>query len=932
MRSGHSQLRKARQGTSLVELLVSMTLLGVVLIPIFFMSSAYFLSQLGSIRSNMDASHSASTFLNRFLEELSLSQRILVQSSAGDGKSDSSNIYFAYFDPITQKEVKVGYKLVTSGSNKILQRVTYNTTTNTWSTESPYGAVPADQITLQSQVSFKYCLTSTVESGSNGNCASNGDSTSNPDKAVFVRLTDSDASATTGWIFTKGGRSFALRPDTDIFLATNSTEIPPLSQEVKEQNSFTSTSSFGASASLGLVNLSPDGSQLNYTSVTTSAGSGGILSTMVPSGVNNMGTYSITTDPITGRVFFGSNASPSPYLTWKDNILSTILSNQAFPGYGDHISVTAPNGRVYFAGDNMMTWYNNVLSTIGVNYIDPQYIIPTSSRVYYRTTNQMMTWDPVSNKVSTLNPSAISNLAGDPGMVVNNSERLFFGQASSPGSVWTWDPISQRLSTLATVGATPGNYSMTVDDTGRLYFGNSTTSSTMWCWDPSSNRLSTVLSGINRIGSYSTVGLGDSVYFGESIQSGPSNFRTWNATTNVLSTILPTSINVYSVGVNSTRVTRDSKIAFAYQASNANLYYYNPTTRVLSTVLPSAGGEDVGYSTLTSGADGRLFFGSWSNPGNFWTWGNNKLSTLLSGVSVDMGMYDSIAVSSTGRVIWGMEGTTGYMYTWYNNVLSTIHGSAIAYVGSHATAVGPDDRFYFGQDFTSSYMWTWKENTTTTGSILRFSNNGITQNQSLNLTLSGSPTYIASAQDINGEFYFVDSTAKTLDRYTYSGMAYTKFSSLNLGTWGNNVSAIAIDQASSGISILDGTGKKLYLYSDRKASGTPSPTSVDLTAISTPMTTPTGLAINGRTGDHLVLDSAVQGSGASSYVRLFRLSSTGTYQEFIKIWVNNTNYLSVDASAETNFKIQYNEQRNLVYLLSPSLSKTFVLTLPTFLD
>ena len=68
------------------------------------MKSAFFTNRLASVREQVGVSHDVSVFLNRFMEEMYYTPRLLEGSTA-------TELRFAYVDPINQTEVKRGYKL-----------------------------------------------------------------------------------------------------------------------------------------------------------------------------------------------------------------------------------------------------------------------------------------------------------------------------------------------------------------------------------------------------------------------------------------------------------------------------------------------------------------------------------------------------------------------------------------------------------------------------------------------------------------------------------------------------------------------------------------------------------------------------------------------------------------------------------------------------
>ena len=106
------------QGTSLVETLVSLALLGGIMIPMLFVTSANFMAQLASLRENTDAYQSTSYFLNRFIDTLQMAQRVLPDST-------SSEIHLAYYDNLLEREIKMGYRIEDVGSYRILHELKY---------------------------------------------------------------------------------------------------------------------------------------------------------------------------------------------------------------------------------------------------------------------------------------------------------------------------------------------------------------------------------------------------------------------------------------------------------------------------------------------------------------------------------------------------------------------------------------------------------------------------------------------------------------------------------------------------------------------------------------------------------------------------------------------------------------------------------------
>lgn len=923
--------KQSQAGSTLAETLISLGLMGVVLIPMLFLSSAYFLSQLLQIRQSVDSTHSAASFLNRFIEESALTQRILVGSPAGVGFSDTNQLYFAYYDSVNQREERVGYRLTTSGSNKILERLEYNN--GTWTVTSPYGHVRSADVLLPSTVQFKYCLDTACTGATDVSSGAR-------QQAMIVRLDNTAGGGTVGWTFTKGRQTFSLYP-IDVALSTTSGDNGVLlSEQPKELFSFAGSTSFGASPDLTRLSLTPSGDQFNYLGAT--AGASGVLSTVMPSTATDYGRGATKAAP-DGRVFFGAPGVSSNLWSYKNNILSTLTPTAA-SDYGTQLSmVVGGDGRVMFGEQvnpsSMRTWKNGVLSTLVSGLINAgrQAVFVDSNNRFYFAHNsgssQLWSWHE-STGLSTLLPSGVNNVAKSTGHVASDN-RFFMGHGAGGAQYRTWkDGVLSTL--LPSTLSTPGYYSATATTSdGRVFFGH-------YQYPPLPENfrtwragvLSTILpANIENPGAWSTkVRPSDNrVFFGnyDDDSDTPAQFYTWKD--NILSSLLPTT--ALNPGHDSIEFASDGRVFFG--AGSRYLSWHNG---VLSTLLPTnetLPGSD--NTAITS--DDRVFFASFANPGKYWTWKAGVLSTLMPTTAGYQPGYDAHIMSSDGRFFWG-EGnnatsTPGNLRTWKDNVLSTLLPSTVLEPGTSLVSPAAGSIFFCAKE-AGSNCWYWGSSTPTYN-VTRSAVGGAITGQNMSLSFgSGSPTYVASFQDMVGDFYLADSSGLKLDRYTYdvSSSQYTLTTQFTMGAWGANVGAIAIDQASAGVAALDTNGDDIYVYADRKATGTPSPTQLDLAGLSTVPTNPTGLTINGRTGDYLVIDSAVQSSGVNAYIRLFVIDDEGfTLSKILNIKVNDTNFLSVDARTETNFKVMYDDQKNLLYLTAPNLGtpRVFALTLPDYL-
>jgi hypothetical protein len=504
-----------------------------------------------------------------------------------------------------------------------------------------------------------------------------------------------------------------------------------------------------------------------------------------------------------------------------------------------------------------------------------------------------LAWSPNGGgTLTTVLPGGTCSTSG--GKVNQLTGRVYFGldYGCSPQRLYTWIP-GGSLSTLINNGnGIPWNTAFD-SNTGRYYFGISNWGDPIYSHHTSTG-LSTLAgdpsSGIHFPGNSNHGMVVDSV-------SGRLYFKT--ADTNCDDSCQP----------------------------SANKSIYTWANGVLSTILFNK--RDPGYKSITlNPATGGIYFGERLNTnGSFYHWSTSTgLSTVATGLRQPG--YASTAVADNGRVYFGENGSAHSFLTWTSTggVFTILSGRS--YPGLYSTAVDTSTgRVYFGEGSATGNFYTWYPSTGggSTVPLVRVSNLGEPSNQPQSMEFN-SGTYTAMTQDGSRNFYLLETSGKTVDRYTYSSSAsaYTRSSRLAWTTWATTVGAIAIDASTNGIALLDTGNKQIDIYADRTVNGTPAaPTSLSISGT----TTPTGLAVSNRTGDYLVLDSALQ---SSSFVRLFVYSNTGTLKRTLTIDVTTAN-LSVSATGETDFKILYNDQDNILYLLSPSLGRIFALSLPEYL-
>lgn len=915
-------------GTSLVETLVSMTLLGVIFIPLLFISSAVFLGQLVQMREQVDVSHSSSRFMGNFMSDLQRAYRVLPNS-------DSTNLYVAYVDPVRQTEVSHHYRI----DGNRLRKFVLNQSSGNWQEVSPYGMLGADEITLSSggTLQFGYCLDS--------DCSGNTDVGSQPERAVLVQLED--------WRFTKGEQTQGFAK-VDIMIGADqgsASRSIVADGESRESYSFSTSVQLGASADFRLLDLDPLGGGFNYLDF---YGPAGTLTTILtdeqqpahagafyPAATSAGEFYRPHHSTADGAVYFFENASPGSLWRWEETDgLSTIIDNQTYPG-AESLAV-APDGRVFFGEHanpgSFWTWKGGVLSTLLDGGIKPgsySGAVHSDGRVFFGEWDDwnsplpqgFFTWKE-GDGLSTLVSSQVT--PGAENTVIAPDGRVIFGAWSGPPG-WSWHPAT-GLSTITTTGS-PGLYTTAATEDGRFYFGH--WGSGYWTWKEGDG-LSTIIptTGSDFPGYSSTAVLPDGrVFVGETgdpftaPHTGKSVW-TWREDTG-LSTIIASSAS--SPGYYSKTASDDRFFWGEYTTSGR--YWTWKEGDGLSVIL--SGRYYPGYvANETSPVDGRVFFGDHSNPGNFYTWHEDTgLSTLVK----DRGRpgFGTTAVDSSGRVYFGEYFSNGNFWTWHEDTGLTTVMDAV-YVPYESVFINAEDQVFFGEWTDPGDFFTWSTEPATVA-VHRMSRTG-SQANSL-LSVERMPViYQAAALDIFGDLYLVNGDTQALERFTYqpSKRRHAFKSKLPLGAWAANVGAVVTDQANDDVALLDTVGKQIYVYGNRNATSG-SPTVYDISGFAT---APTGMAVNGRTGDYLVIDSNVYGAAGDEQVNLYLvdLNPGGPAASLVTtlpigVGANYvaSGHISNDLSGETDLRIQYDEARNILYLMAPAADKVYALMLPEYL-
>ena len=248
-------------------------------------------------------------------------------------------------------------------------------------------------------------------------------------------------------------------------------------------------------------------------------------------GVGNPSVSFSSTDP--GRIYFGEGVanwgSPSPFMTWKANVLSTInVTAGTLAGYGNNHSLA--DGRVIWGSEyNAMSYKNGVLSTIISSSSWPgeeKSAVDSTGRYLFTNetaTSRMFTWHE-STGLSTI--VTVPDNTGWVGVYVSPFDRFYItGDESAPSNIYTWK-LSTGLSTFVTSVYGPGTGGAAVSSTtGRVYFGSF--ADRLWTWHETTG-LSTITTAIGDPGMYFGMTVDKqtgTLYFGSAIANA---FYKWS--------------------------------------------------------------------------------------------------------------------------------------------------------------------------------------------------------------------------------------------------------------------------------------------------------------------------------------------------------------------------------------------------------------------
>ncbi|MDX2084490.1 MAG: hypothetical protein SFZ03_03785, partial [Candidatus Melainabacteria bacterium] len=726
-----------------------------------------------------------------------------------------------------------------------------------------------------------------------------------------------------GWTFTNVTTTSQLTlPNVDMYLGTTTLGNVPLAEQARPRVSFATTERFGSGASPRLLALSP-GSGYLWGLDTYSSAVGGL--TTIVSAAKNPGEESVLVDATSGRVFFGEDDLAGNYYTWHSSTgLSTLLVGKPVPG--KRSAALTSSGRLYVGcyewgtscAFNTWTVSGGMQTIINSDQTPGRESLGIyQERAYFcgRTTSsgRFFTWEPATG-LSTI---TWGDKPGWKSAIVSAATGRVSLGAHGHSPFWTWKP-GESLITIDIDAVKPGNdFARGINaKTDDVY---ATADDQVLFWQ-ATGALSTVIHAaggleLDAFVSHPTSGLS---FFGTT----DDRFMRHDPATGLITTLrsgMPDVGRYGAIGID----TANNRV---YWGDTTSFYTWDQANGVFSQIL--SGSVIPGqYSTYVDANTGRVFFSENKNPGNFYAWHpSTGLQTLVSGRNTP-GLAAMAFDTLNGRMFFGENNEGGNIYVWdptngLSTVLTGYHkpgvGRAIAY---HAgTGI-----LYFGESQSATGNFYAYKTTPSTVNMRRALPNGL-PNQGVTIDYH-SGAYQALAQDIAGDLYFVDGVSRTVDRYRYQSgtQKYSRIGQSNWSGGATTVGAIAIDQSSSGMALLDVGNKQIDVYASRTATGAVTPSSsISLASL----TSPTGLSMNGRNGDYLVLDAAVQ---SSTYVRLMVYSSGGTWKQTIPIDVRASN-LGTNETGALEFKIQYDDQANVLYLVSVTSGRVYSIALPQYLN
>jgi hypothetical protein len=947
---------------SLAETLIVVGLVGLLLLPVLLTSTTYFSGQIMKTRQRLSLAHNVNLVLNQLTNHLGATNQ-LISSSTAETFTPADEIHYSFYDPVKMTQVYGGYRLTTVSGRRKLEALQYSA--GTWSAISPYRTSVATAYTLPSGTVFDYC--------NDDGCSKT------PDQATFVRLT--------GWTFrdeSAPARTYAL-PTTNIYLGSRrATEGKLTGQKAKLLYSTTPTQAFGSAANLELLALSP-GRKTLWAAPTLSGGGLAAGLHTIASGLNRPGEHAMLVDEARGNVFFFDENGDLYH--WNNTMLTAAFRTSTTWEGGERASIISPyTGRLYFGctytDSCPISYYDPATNTVSTitgamrNFGSDALLADPGRKVIYAG------WDDYSNNsglimfnedtgtTTTISSSTSANSDVSETLSLNPvTGRLYFAYRRATGSVQAWTPtLSSGNYTTGTLLTTIGNGTLvtvgTANSIQALPKANNEVligdNATVFKWKDGDTGVTTIY---NSAGSTPMQAL---YYWPAAMRSIHNfNFR-YDASRDIAywyqhgtgtSTVkrgvyaynfgTSTLTTVSNAGVSSGRhsLWLDSNTGNLYWGSGASgdlgIYRWNPATNT-RTLLFTAGAAGAGGNNglFVSADSGHLFVKPGGTTGvNIYNLNTSSLSTLWTGTynnnsaimdPVSSRIFFSADDSSAAYTQFSWDATNGL-----NTILNTEgFGAFCGEQGDHA--IDSVRKFFvFGCDHNPFNVYVYNYDPAAGGgggsstTLYKASQQGQPAGKlTMDLNPSGSYTYKAAALDGSRNLFYVNTATNAIDRYAYNnGQSKYELSATlsSTSTVINAPSALVIDPATAGFSVLNGSTKKVYVFANRTAAtSTITPASnFDVTEA----TTPTGMAIDRRNGDYYIVDSAV----TSDTIKVRRYTSGGVYKGTaydLTIDVSASALGTSAATGEANFKITLDELSNVLYLAAPTLNRLYVLAIP----
>lgn len=452
--------------------------------------------------------------------------------------------------------------------------------------------------------------------------------------------------------------------------------------------------------------------------------------TTIATGLPYPGTRSVVVDPLTGRVFFGAINDDAVVLSnmysWHSSTgLSTLLSSSNY-GVGSAATAMASDGRVFFGSsqtqddgntamnDKFWTWKDNILSTIltgmkgggrwWINSGEFTTFDSRNDRVYFGTAWQSNIYTWKNNQLSTIqvDTGAATDYTPAGGRVVlGDSDEIYFtDNTSGTWKLYRWTPAgpTQMIVDLNALGITGSPWTFASLSDGRIWISEWT----------GSKRLYTYKTGVG-LSTISGSGYAHPAFWEEYPRPGRVHefangyaFMTSSTTSYYWNPSSPHVITALGGGQGySTAINADNTLV-AYTDDNTamNIRVWGPSTG-LST-LPGTFDYPGYQEALVWNGNDTLYIGTGNSPGRFFVWNasTQALSTIISSTVSNLGIYGGVKVdSSSGYVYVGSESSTGNFYAYQPTTGLITVLSSVTKPGGYIGMVGlnPLGGVYFGQ-------------------------------------------------------------------------------------------------------------------------------------------------------------------------------------------------------------------------------------------